>query len=62
MKVTLTYQKAAGSIERDENYVPYSRSHYKLPGEKYASRLDYKELFEETPLYSLVRLLVMQGW
>ncbi|EGN92585.1 hypothetical protein SERLA73DRAFT_190949 [Serpula lacrymans var. lacrymans S7.3] len=55
------HHKATGSIERDENYIPYTRSEYNLPEEKKASKADYAEIFEETPIYTLGRVLVMQG-
>ncbi len=55
-------QKAVGSIERDENYVPHLRSHYKLPPQERARTADYAEVFEETPLMTLCRLVIMQSW
>jgi omega-6 fatty acid desaturase (delta-12 desaturase) len=54
-------QKATASVERDENYVPYTRSKFALPEEKKATRADYSEIFEETPIYTLFRLFIMQG-
>ncbi|GLB39262.1 putative fatty acid desaturase [Lyophyllum shimeji] len=56
------HHKATASMERDENYVPYTRSEYGLPDEKKATKFDYAEVFEETPLYTLVRMLIMQGF
>ncbi|KAI0076538.1 hypothetical protein K474DRAFT_1597790 [Panus rudis PR-1116 ss-1] len=58
------HHKAVGSIERDENYVPYLRSDFKLPPQERARRADYAEVFEETPIMTLGRMLVMQafGW
>ncbi|TFK32699.1 fatty acid desaturase-domain-containing protein [Crucibulum laeve] len=58
------HHKNTGSMERDENYVPYTRSSFKLPVEKEATRTDYAEIFEETPIYTLFRMFVMQafGW
>ena len=53
-------QKATSSIERDENYVPYDRSDYALPPASKATTFDYAEVFEETPLMTLARMLVMQ--
>ncbi|KAG5636052.1 hypothetical protein H0H81_009248 [Sphagnurus paluster] len=52
------------SIERDENFVPRTRSDYALPNEKIAKIADYHEMFEETPIYTLGRMLFMQaaGW
>jgi len=56
------HHKATGSMERDENYIPHLRSHYNLPEEKLSSKFDYAELFDETPIYTLSRMLVMQGF
>jgi hypothetical protein len=52
------------SIERDENFVPRTRTDYNLPPETSAHISDYHEVFEETPIYSLARVLFMQalGW
>ena len=52
------------SIERDENFVPRTRTDYNLPPESNAHISDYHEVFEETPIYSLARVLFMQalGW
>lgn len=48
-------------MENDENYVPYTRSKYKLPDEKFATKVDYLEIFEETPIYTFYRIFVMQA-
>ncbi|KAF4582463.1 hypothetical protein EYR38_002588 [Pleurotus pulmonarius] len=56
------HHKATSSIERDENYVPYTRSDYKLPPKEQAHKFDYAEVFEETPIYTLGRMLIMQGF
>ncbi|KAJ7628802.1 fatty acid desaturase-domain-containing protein [Roridomyces roridus] len=55
------HHKAVGSMERDENYVPALRSDLKLKSEdgKQAG-LDYHEVFEDTPIYTLGMMLVMQ--
>ncbi|KIP05656.1 hypothetical protein PHLGIDRAFT_144051 [Phlebiopsis gigantea 11061_1 CR5-6] len=59
-----SHHKSVGSIEREENYVPHLRSHYKLPPPERATRADYAEMFEETPAMTLFRMAVMQtfGW
>src|SRR6266545_5857409 len=54
-------QKSSGSMENDETYVPFTRSKYRLPNEKHTTRADYAQVFEETPLYSLTRMFVMQA-
>ncbi|KAI0322958.1 delta-12 fatty acid desaturase protein [Amylostereum chailletii] len=58
------HHKATGSVERDENHVPYNREDFKLPPRPVARRSDYAEVFEEAPLFTLVRVFIMQafGW
>ncbi|KAK0208332.1 fatty acid desaturase-domain-containing protein [Desarmillaria ectypa] len=56
------HHKATSSMERDENYVPYLRSEYGLPPKEKARQFDYDEVFEETPIYTLSRMLIMQGF
>ncbi|KAJ7180619.1 delta-12 fatty acid desaturase [Mycena filopes] len=58
------HHKATMSIERDENYVPRTRTDYALPPESTAALNDYHEIFEDAPLYTLLRILIMQlfGW
>ncbi|KAG6818491.1 hypothetical protein H0H93_004582, partial [Arthromyces matolae] len=53
--------KSTGLMERDENYLPPLRSEYNLPEEDKATKMDYAEVFEEAPIYTFVRLFVMQG-
>lgn len=48
------------SIERDENYVPRTRTDYGLPSESSAKLSDYHDIFEETPIYTLIRMAFMQ--
>ena len=48
------------SMERDENYVPRIRSDYKLPPRGQAQPIDYEEIFEEMPLFTLGRMVLMQ--
>ncbi|KAF9444644.1 hypothetical protein P691DRAFT_326692 [Macrolepiota fuliginosa MF-IS2] len=58
------HHKATASMERDENYVPYTRTAYNIPDKKLATKIDYAEAFEETPITSVYRLFVQQffGW
>ena len=58
------HHKATMSLERDENFVPRTRKDYNLPLEAVARISDYHEIFEETPIYTLVRMFLMQalGW
>jgi omega-6 fatty acid desaturase (delta-12 desaturase) len=48
-------------MKRDENYVPYTCSEYNLPDAKEATKADYAEVFEETPLFTLTHMFIMQG-
>jgi omega-6 fatty acid desaturase (delta-12 desaturase) len=48
-------------MENEENYVPYTRSKFQLPDEKVATKVDYSEVFNETPIYTLCRIFVMQA-
>ncbi|KAJ7019344.1 fatty acid desaturase-domain-containing protein [Mycena alexandri] len=50
-----THHRTVGSIERDENYVPRTRAEL-----GFTTMEQLHEIFEETPLYTLGRLLVMQ--
>ncbi|KAJ6474779.1 fatty acid desaturase-domain-containing protein [Mycena sanguinolenta] len=61
------HHKAVGSMERDENYVPAVRSELGLrpenpkDGEDYPKQqFDYHEVFEDTPLYVLGKMVIMQ--
>ncbi|KAF9003035.1 delta-12 fatty acid desaturase [Cyathus striatus] len=58
------HHKATMSIERDEHYMPVTRSQYQLPPDRIAHISDYHDIFEETPIYTLFRMLMMQilGW
>ncbi|EKM52311.1 uncharacterized protein PHACADRAFT_211585 [Phanerochaete carnosa HHB-10118-sp] len=56
----LRHHKTAGSMELEEVYVPHVRSYYKLPPPQEASQNDYKEVFEELPIFLLVRFCAMQ--
>ncbi|KAF5366888.1 hypothetical protein D9615_010536 [Tricholomella constricta] len=58
------HHKATMSVEREENFVPLTRSDYNLPSESSAHITDYHDIFEETPIYTLGRMLIMQalGW
>jgi len=56
----INLQRATMSMERDENYVPRMRSDYKLPPQGQAQPIDYEEIFEEMPLFTLGRMVLMQ--
>lgn len=48
-------------MEHEESYVPRPRSKFKLPDEKVATKIDYSEIFEETPIYTLGRMFLVQA-
>ncbi|KAK7044874.1 delta-12 fatty acid desaturase, partial [Favolaschia claudopus] len=50
-----THHRTVGSVERDENYVPPTRSELGI-----TTAQQLHEMFEETPLYTLSRMLLMQ--
>ncbi|KAF9506553.1 hypothetical protein BS47DRAFT_1399398 [Hydnum rufescens UP504] len=58
------HHKASGSMERDENYLPKTRSELKMAPESVMKKADYEEIFGETPFYTLTRMAIMQflGW
>lgn len=47
-------------MERDEIYVPYTRSSFNLPQEDSATASDYEEILAETPFVITTRMLIMQ--
>uniref|UniRef100_A0A8H7XQN3 Fatty acid desaturase domain-containing protein n=1 Tax=Psilocybe cubensis TaxID=181762 RepID=A0A8H7XQN3_PSICU len=55
-----THHKSTNNIERDETYVPMTRKDFKLPSGEIAVKMDYKELLEETPAYTLFKMFVRQ--
>ncbi|KAL4253025.1 Fatty acid desaturase [Abortiporus biennis] len=58
-----SHHRTVGSIERDNNYVPPDRKEFtKLPPKERATTADYAEVLDETPIMSLVRLFIMQGF
>ncbi|THU93824.1 delta-12 fatty acid desaturase [Dendrothele bispora CBS 962.96] len=48
------------SVERDENYVPPTRSQTSLPPSNIARIADYREALEESPLHTFLRIIAMQ--
>ncbi|KAJ3886899.1 fatty acid conjugase [Lentinula edodes] len=56
----LSHHASTVSVERDENYVPRTRSNFALPADDIANAADYREAFEETPIYTAFRLVCMQ--
>ncbi|KAG5644851.1 hypothetical protein DXG03_007581 [Asterophora parasitica] len=51
---------ATNNIERDETYIPPMRKDFRLPDGKVAVRMDYAEVLEETPAFTLFKLFVRQ--
>lgn len=51
-------------MERDENYVPKTRKELNMAPAETMKTKDYAEIFEETPIYTLARMVIMQfiGW
>ncbi|KAF9506563.1 hypothetical protein BS47DRAFT_1426070, partial [Hydnum rufescens UP504] len=56
------HHKSTGSMERDENYVPKTRSELGMAQEAVMKDKDYLDIFEETPIWTLFRMIVMQTW
>ncbi|KAG6872663.1 hypothetical protein C0995_007858 [Termitomyces sp. Mi166 len=46
--------------QRDETYIPPTRQDFKLPDGKVAVRMDYAEVLEETPAFTLFKLFIRQ--
>ncbi|KAL0946314.1 hypothetical protein HGRIS_012555 [Hohenbuehelia grisea] len=55
-----THHKSTNNLERDETYIPPTRKDFKLPEGKVAVRMDYKEIIEETPGFTLFKLVMRQ--
>lgn len=51
-------------MERDENYLPKTRSELNFAPEETMKKADYEEIFGETPIWTFGRMIVMQilGW
>jgi hypothetical protein len=56
----LTQQKSTNNLERDETYIPPTRKDFKLPDGNIAVRMDYTEVLEETPAFTLFKMFVRQ--
>jgi hypothetical protein len=53
-------QKSTNNLERDETYIPPTRKDFKLPDGKIAVKMDYTEVLEETPAFTLFKMFVRQ--
>ena len=56
----LSWQKSTNNLERDETYIPPTRKDFKLPDGKIAVKMDYTEVLEETPAFTLFKMFVRQ--
>ena len=54
------WQKSTNNLERDETYIPPTRKDLKLPDGKIAVKMDYTEVLEETPAFTLFKMFVRQ--
>ncbi|EPT03337.1 hypothetical protein FOMPIDRAFT_1046891 [Fomitopsis schrenkii] len=55
-----SHHKGTNNWDRDETYHPQTREEYGLPSEEKATVLDYREMVEETPLYTLRKMVLRQ--
>ncbi|KAI0362842.1 hypothetical protein BV20DRAFT_1007969, partial [Pilatotrama ljubarskyi] len=55
-----SHHKGANNLARDETYHPFTRRDLKLPDATMATAMDYKELVEETPLFTLFKMVIRQ--
>ncbi|KAI0640444.1 fatty acid desaturase-domain-containing protein [Trametes meyenii] len=55
-----SHHKGANNLARDETYHPFTRADLKLPDANVATPMDYKELIEETPLFTLFKMVIRQ--
>jgi hypothetical protein len=47
-------------LDRDETYIPPTRKSFKLPDGKVAVEMDYHDILEETPAFTLFKLVMRQ--
>lgn len=55
-----SHHKAANNLDRDETFIPPTRKDFKLPDGKVAVRMDYTEVLEETPAFTLFKMFIRQ--
>ncbi|OCH90799.1 hypothetical protein OBBRIDRAFT_792897 [Obba rivulosa] len=55
-----SHHKGTNHLERDETYHPVTRKDLKLPDENVATSMDYKEMIEETPAFTLFKMVIRQ--
>ncbi|KAH9910878.1 fatty acid desaturase-domain-containing protein [Epithele typhae] len=55
------HHKGTNHLSRDETYHPMVRSDFKnLPDVEHATKMDYKEILEETPGFTLFKMVIRQ--
>ncbi|PCH37562.1 hypothetical protein WOLCODRAFT_84085, partial [Wolfiporia cocos MD-104 SS10] len=55
-----THHKGTNNLDRDETYHPMTREDYHLPPASIAKPMDYQELVEETPLFTIYKMIIRQ--
>ncbi|KDR74658.1 hypothetical protein GALMADRAFT_98973 [Galerina marginata CBS 339.88] len=55
-----THHKSTNNMDRDVTYIPSTRTDFKLPDRQIAKRMNYTEVLEETPAFTLFKLFVRQ--
>ncbi|KAF8660486.1 hypothetical protein AX16_001612 [Volvariella volvacea WC 439] len=55
-----THHKGTNHLGRDETYLPPTRKDFKLGDGKVMVRMDYAEVLEETPLFTLTKMFIRQ--
>ncbi|KAI8972410.1 fatty acid desaturase-domain-containing protein [Trametes punicea] len=55
-----SHHKGTNNLARDETYHPITREDLKLPEASRATPIDYKHMIEETPLYTLFKMVIRQ--
>lgn len=55
-----SHHKSTNNLERDETYIPPTRKSLKLPDGRVAVRMDYADILEETPAFTLFKLFIRQ--
>lgn len=53
-------QKGTNHLGRDETYHPMTRKDFNLPDPAHATKMDYKEILEETPAFTLFKMVIRQ--
>ncbi|CCM05407.1 uncharacterized protein FIBRA_07624 [Fibroporia radiculosa] len=54
------HHKGTNHLDRDETYHPATRDDLQLPPEHLAKFMDYEELVEETPLFTMYKMVLRQ--